>query len=412
MANNNAPKSNSVSNNAPKSNSVSNNAPKANSVNNNAPKANSVSNNAPKANSVSNNAPKANSVSNNAPKANSVNNNAPKANSVNNVAKNIQNNQLRNIQLQGEITEGLMDKIDELRSSNKIYKYLGIISIIIILIIVGVYIYRTKKEKSEVKVFIEKQESQNKYQFENDFVPLPKNGYDYTINFWFYLTDYYENYNKWRHILHKGTLDNSNFEYSDWNNLTQEIQEQSPGIWLHPNKNNIRIAFTVELNKDYCSTNEFENTCIEKSYCSWDGLLCKPKKEHAFTDMEDTKYNDTDKVIIEYVDIENIPSKTMINIGFTLEEKILNVYVNGKLHKIKKFLGVPVFNREDLHFNIKDTYGGIIYNFRYISNTISAKKMLYYYNNIPNVDKFSKKYRIQKYASMYQFDKLLKTLFV
>ena len=80
--------------------------------------------------------------------------------------------------------------------------------------------------------------------------------------------------------------------------------------------------------------------------------------------MEDTKYNDTDKVIIEYVDIENIPAKTMINIGFTLEEKILNVYLNGKLHKIKKFLGVPVFNREDLHFNIKDTYGGIIYNFR------------------------------------------------
>ena len=71
-------------------------------------------------------------ANNNAPKSNSVSNNAPKANSVNNVAKNIQNNQLRNIQLQGEITEGLMDKIDELRSSNKIYKYLGIISITLV----------------------------------------------------------------------------------------------------------------------------------------------------------------------------------------------------------------------------------------------------------------------------------------
>ena len=89
--------------------------------------------------------------------------------------------------------------------------------------------------------------------------------------------------------------------------------------------------------------------------------------------MEETDYDETDKTIVEYVDIENVPLKTMINIGFTLEQKILNVYLNGKLHKIKKFLGVQ-FNREDLHFNLKDTYGGNIYNFRYLSNTIKSTK--------------------------------------
>ena len=352
------------------------------------------------------------------------NNNAPKSNNngSNNAVKiqnNLQNNKIKNATLnqlpnldQQDVTEQLMDQIDELRDDKKIYRYIGIAAVVLIVIIVIVYVYRTKKEESEVKVFIEKQNSQNKYQFENDFVTFPKNGYDYSMNFWFYLIDYYENYNKWRHVLHKGHDNDGSIEFSDWNDLTQSIQEQSPGIWLHPNKNNLRIAFTVELNKDFCSTNNLENTCNEKSYCMWDGLTCKPKKEHAFTDMEETDYNQTDKTIVEYVDIENIPAKTMVNIGFTLEQKILNVYLNGKLHKIKKFLGVPVFNREDLHFNLKDTYGGNIYNFRYISDTIDAQKMLTYYNKIPNVETFSKKYRIKKYASMFMFGELIKTLFV
>ena len=40
--------------------------------------------------------------------------------------------------------------------------------------------------------------------------------------------------------MHKGNAPFEKYlEHSEWNNLTQEIQEQSPGIWLHPNKNNI-----------------------------------------------------------------------------------------------------------------------------------------------------------------------------
>ena len=436
MSNNNAPKNNVVNNglknganNTPKNNGANNvpknnGAPKNNSANN-LPKNNSASknnsvNNVPKNNRVNNvpknnganNVPK-NNGANNVPKNNSVNN-VPKNNSVNNVPKNnsVKNNSENTQILQTKIMEGLIDKVDELKETNKIYRYLGIAAVIIGLIIVGIYLYKNKKEESEVKVFIEKQISKNKYQFESDFVPLPKNGFDYSINFWFYLSDYYKNYNKWRHVLHKGTLNESNFNYTKWNELSQEIQEQSPGIWLHPNQNNLRLAFTVEISKDFCSTNVNESSCNEKNYCMWDGLTCNPKKEHAYTDMENTPYNDTDKVIIEYVDIENIPLKTMINIGFTLEEKILNVYLNGKLHKVKKFLGVPIFNREDLHFNISDTYDGIIYNFRYISNSISQEKMLKYYNKIPNVEEFSKKYRIKKFASMYMFDELIKTFFV
>ena len=220
-----------------------------------------------------------------------------------------------------DFTEELMDKIDELKEDNKLYKYIGIAVVVIILIIIGIYIYTTRKEEAEVKVFEKTEFLGNKYIFDSDFVTLPKMGMITVLIFGFYLIDYYENYNKWRHVFHKGHDNDGNIDFSDWDDLSQSIQEQSPGVWLHPNKNNLRLAFTVELNKDFCSTNTQENSCLDKTYCSWDGLSCKPKKEHAFTDMEETDYKDTDKVIIEYVDIENIPSKTMFNIGFTLEQK-------------------------------------------------------------------------------------------
>jgi len=278
------------------------------------------------------------------------------------------------------------------------------------------YFWKKKKknktdDKTDDKTYIEIQSSANKYTIDGDSVLLPKNGYDYSINFWIYIQDYYENYNKWRHVFHKGSSPTEQYiEYTNWDNLTQEIQEQSPGIWLHPNKNLLRLAFTVEIYKDYCSTNDYENVCIDKSYCVWDGLTCKSKKPHAFTDLQETDYENINKTIIEYIDIDNIPIKTMFFIGFIVKENIVEVYINGKLYKTKKLLGVPIFNKNDLIFNYKDTYGGYLYNFRYLPYSISSERMISYYNDIPNIDKFAKKYRIKKYASEFKIWKLIKTL--
>jgi len=407
MANNNATKA--ANNNATKAAAAANNATKA--ANNNATKA-AAANNATKAannaTKAANNATKPAAAANNATKPAAAANNATKpAAAANNALLNkIKNNKLKDITV-----DGIYNKIDNISQSPNIYKYLAIGLVIIIVIFVSIYFWRNRKKQSEVKIFIEKQISSNKYTLDGDVITLPKNGYDYSISFWFYIKDYYENYNQWRHVLHKGSVPSQQYiEHNKWDKLTQEIQEQSPGIWLHPNKNSLRLAFTVEVNKDFCSINDFENTCIDKSYCVWDGLSCKPKKQHAFTDLQETDYENTDKTIIEYIDIDNIPTKTMFFIGFTLKEKILEVYINGKLYKTKKFLGVPMFNKKDMNFNYKNTYGGILYNFRYLPYSISSEKMLNYYNDIPNVDKFPKKYRIKKFASEFKIGKLFKTL--
>ena len=403
MANNNASKATAAANN---------NASKASATaNNNASKtaAATANNNASKTAAASKAATA--TANNNASKAAAAANNALLNKIKNNNLKDITIDQLPKIDEKPITVDGIYGKIDDISQRPNIYKYLAIGLVVIIVIVIIVYFWRNRKKQSEVKIFIEKQISSNKYTLDGDVITLPKNGYDYSMSFWFYIKDYYENYNQWRHVLHKGTVPNQQYiEHNKWDKLTQEIQEQSPGIWLHPNKNSLRLAFTIEVNKDFCSTNDFENTCIEKTYCVWDGLACNPKKQHAYTDMQETDYENIDKTIIEYIDIDNIPTKTMFFIAFTLKEKILEVYINGKLYKTKKFLGVPIFNKKDMNFNYKNTYGGIMYNYRYLPYSISSEKMLNYYNDIPNVDKFPKKYRIKKFASEFKIGKLFKTL--
>ena len=352
--------------------------------NNITPKVNNISK---KANN--NLAPKANN--NLAPKAN--NNIAPKAN--NNIAPNPENT-LPN---------------DASKSNNTIV-YVIIFIVIILVVCTIIYFIKFKKTSKEKNgTFIEKQASSNQYVIEGDAINLPKDGFDYTVSFWIYIDNYYENYNTWRHVMHKGNAPFEKYlEHSEWSNLTQEIQEQSPGIWLHPNKNNIRLAFTTEVTKEFCEINKLENTCIENDYCEWDGLSCSPRKKHPYTESKNIDYNKTDKKIVEYLDLVNLPTKTMVFIGFTLNQKILNVYINDKLFKTKKFLGTPFFNKDSMYFNIQNTYGGFIYNFNYIPYRSGNNYFGEKYNNIPNIDKFPKMFRIKKFLSQLNFKELFKTI--
>jgi len=412
----------------PKANNIKNNAgpTKANNIKNNAgpPKANNIKNNAaePKANNAA--PPKANNIKNNAvaPKANNAANNTPTIISKNNISPPEFNKELKTVKYEElpKVEEKTIDvdklygKIDSLtESSMKLKIAIGIIVLLIILVIcVYFFYYRNKNPVNNVKVYIEKQKSTNSYTMDGDFVDLPKDGYDYSLSFWIYINDYYEEYTYWRHILHKGPGPvNDLIEHKSWNSLTQELKEQSPGIWLHPNKNNIRLAFTTEITKDYCNSNFLENTCIDKEYCMWDGLACKLKNEHAFTKDEIVDYENTDKKLVEYIDLDNIPVKTMVFISFSFEQKNLNIYMNGKLYKTKKFLGTPVFNKDKMHFNLKNTFNGTMYKFRYIPLSLKPDELFTFYEDIPNVKYFPKKYRMKKYAKQFKFKEMISVLF-
>ena len=285
------------------------------------------------------------------------------------------------------------------------------IVIIVIIIIVSVILYFYFKKKYSEELYIERQDSNKPVSFDKELIKLPKDGYNYSMCFFIYLNNYTDNFKYWKHVLHKGKdLRNQDIlNYTDWDILTKDMIEQSPGIWINPKNTFIRICFTTEIYKDLCEI-KTEEECHDN--CKWVSNKCISKDNHA-KNIEDRKSikNIDIKIEVEYVDLE-IPYKKMTHIGIVLENKILNVYFNGKLRKIHKFLGEPLFYNKNMYFNQQYSYNGSLFNFNYIPYKINNKQIEYYSNDLPNVSLIPKKVRFNNYIRRFKLTKAIQSFFI
>jgi hypothetical protein len=309
-------------------------------------------------------------------------------------------------------------------TKSKIYKYLkyGAILIVVIIIIFIAYKFITNKvlKINQTEINIEKQIYSTEFKLDSDKFILPKNGYDYSISFWIHVNNYEYNIGKWKHIFHKGNKLETPIDFSDWDILKTSIINQSPGVWLHPTTNNIRIAFNTNINNLACEILNETNCETNCKLCKWDfnENKCLNVKNHP-TNLEkqinrkcDTEI-DGNSIEIEYVDLLDIPLKKMTNISFVLENKILNIYYNGILRKIHKFIGEPIFNKNDsMYFNTPETFEGTLFNFKYIPYEVDNIKIKEIYNDIPFTDKFTKKYRFNNYIKRFKIVDAVKTFFI
>ena len=99
--------------------------------------------------------------------------------------------------------------------------------------------------------------------------------------------------------------------------------------------------------------------------------------------------NDGD-LILQYVDIE-VEVNEIQHLAFVFDQKILSVFVNGELSQTAKFMGEPVFNKNDWHFFTKNNFSGNLLNFTYFPNTISHSKVEELNKQLPDFDKIPKK---------------------
>ena len=160
----------------------------------------------------------------------------------------------------------------------------------------------------------------------------------FTYSFVINLHNFYEDYNYWRHIFHKGTLLHPTIplKYTFWNNIEIEMPEQSIGVWMHPSINTLRIAMTT---KDHYSN-----------------------------------------YYLETIDIPNIHQNTSIMITVVVENKIISIYKNGRLVISYGCLYYPEFNKKDLYIFHKHTIDGSLSNFTYIPKPLYVKDIEYLYN--------------------------------
>ena len=210
-----------------------------------------------------------------------------------------------------------------------------VLVLVLIIITYSVYSYYTKYTiYSKNAIIIDKMPSTISNRIDSESIINPKLGNSYTLSFWIYLDTIYYNSNYWRHVFHRGTnVESKILNYEYWNNVTRDIPEQCMGLWFHPNINNMRLSITNH------------------------------KEE------------------IEYVDIDDIPSKTLVHFTFVLKNQILSVWRDGKLYLTKGLSEVPYMSIKSMFFNYQNTYAGKLYNFMYIPRELNYKDIYYLYKN-------------------------------
>ena len=240
---------------------------------------------------------------------------------------------------------------------------IGIVLLSIILFISKYFNYKKERVLKDSSYMEEKTLNSNESKMvPNCEVPTSQVMGKFTVMFWININNHYENYLFWKHILHKGTpitqIENSNnsepqdckrnniLDFVEWNNLSMDIQEQCPGIWLHPEKNTIRFAITSELNQEY-------NKCE---------LHAHPITKY----VPDIKLPNTFiKDTIEYYDLPNIPINKLTHIAFIVDTNHIDIYLNGRKLKIFNLKGTPKQNNGAMYFNYQKTYNGYIRDFIY-----------------------------------------------
>ena len=150
-------------------------------------------------------------------------------------------------------------------------------------------------------------------------------GMEFTYSFWIVINNMnLVNKGKWKHVFHKGERNMVVNGEPNKNGI------MSPGVFVHPNTNTIRIYMNV-----------------------------------ATVDPPN---------LLEYIDISNIPLKKWVNITFTFTEQkdtvtpnnndklhnCLDVYINGLLKTRKQFTILPTLNEGDLWINNFSCFDGFI----------------------------------------------------
>jgi len=287
---------------------------------------------------------------------------------------------------------------------------IGIVISIVIIVLIVMYYKNLQSKKNNL--YIERQDSNKILKILDDEIKKPLDGYDYSMGFFIYVNDYTKNFEYWRHILHKGTESFNIEKPKTWQEVQDIFPEQNPGIWISPGNTKMRIAFSTQINKNYCSNNLNKNACNTIDRCIWDNNRCINNNLHADLENNYSIQNTSNSInTIEYIDIE-IPYKQLVHIGFILQNKILNVYYNGKLHTIHKFKGDIESNRGLMYFNHHPSYDGSLFNFNYIPDKIKPSDMYNLAQNIPNINLIPKKERINNYLGRFKIGEALKSFFI
>ena len=148
----------------------------------------------------------------------------------------------------------------------------------------------------------------------------------FNFGLFIYINDFYEGHGRWRNIICKGTEwpagDPLDTPY--WETVAEQRPDQCLGIWLAPFNNNLRVCITTRQQLSSGITTR------------------RQLSEPSTTSGQPT--TQTIQQTIEYIDIQNVPTRKLFHLSANMVEGGMEVYLNGKLHRMIALKGAPVWN--------------------------------------------------------------------
>ena len=135
-----------------------------------------------------------------------------------------------------------------------------------------------------------------------------KEGIEFSYSFWIEIENFNYKSGQWKHVFHKGN--------------SSSYPNRAPGVWIHPNSNALRV------------------------------------------------YMNTQDKILEYVDIENIPTQKWLHVVIVLRNKNLDVYINGYLKVRKVLSSLPRQNSGDFWVNMFGGFEGYLSSIQYFNSAV------------------------------------------
>jgi hypothetical protein len=194
----------------------------------------------------------------------------------------------------------------------------GIIAVALVFLFFVIYRYRQIQKTNRLNpVFIPKgKKSTKKLIIPGIKLPQPSNGYDLSVTFWVYINNWKYRKGSWKHILHKGSNNTSNYS--------------TPGVWMRPHINDMRIEITT----------------IRRGY----------KKNNFYA-------------------IKDIPLRKWTQIGIVIQTNTIDLYVNGKIKNSENLYGLPVLNNGNMIVNNWSGFDGSISSISYSPRSLLPNEM-------------------------------------
>ncbi len=202
-------------------------------------------------------------------------------------------------------SSGLMNSVNNLTTNNSfLYILLGFLLLIILIIVIVVLVNRAKKNKDNVSVLLGP--PTDAFDLVNKSFPVKNSdeGLEFSYSVWIYIQDWTRG---WKNIFVKG----------DKTEGAGSSSARAPGLWLYPDTN----ALHARINT-FASPNE---GC----------------------------------------DIKNIPLQKWVHIAYVLNNRTVDMYIDGKLERSCVLRGVPKLNDGQVHVCDNGGFFGKISNLVY-----------------------------------------------